>query len=78
MYPYHDEPLMPNLVFLYLLWPGWGIAGGNPLPFQLWKEAIAVVINGAMYGLVVSFLLIIWNGQRRGTRMSNGASGQRP
>lgn len=66
LYPYHDVPLMPKLPFLFLLWPGWGIAGGNPYPLQLWREAIAVVINGALYGLVIFFLLTVWKGQRRG------------
>jgi fumarate reductase subunit D len=65
LYPYHDEPLTPNLVFIYLLWPGWLIADRR-YHFQLWREAIAVVINGALYGLVVLFLLTVWNGQRRG------------
>jgi hypothetical protein len=77
LYPYHDEPMTPKLVFIYLLLPGWLIAGRG-YHFQLWREAIAVAINGALYGMFVFCLLAIWNRWRRGARMSDGARVQRP
>jgi hypothetical protein len=63
LFPYHDEPMTPPLVFIYLLWPGWQITGG-PWPFHLWRETVAVAINGALYSVVVYFLLPIWNTAR--------------
>ena len=58
LYPYHDEPMTPKLVFIYLLLPGWLIAR-HGYHTQLWREAIAVAINGALYGMVVFSLSTI-------------------
>jgi fumarate reductase subunit D len=63
LYPYHDEPLTPNLVFVYLLLPGWAIAGRS-YHVHLWNETIAVAINGAFYGMVILCLMTVWNSLR--------------
>ena len=51
-FPYRDLPMMPKLVFVYLLFPGWSL-GGYPLPRQWWNVVLAVAINSAVYGLLV-------------------------
>ena len=53
-----DHPEVPHPIFLLLLFPGWVITGGPP--FHLWAEAIALSINGVLYGAVVFCLLAIW------------------
>lgn len=64
LYPYNDEPLTPHMCFLFLLWPGWAIAG-REYHVKVWEESIAVVINGVVCGSVV-LCLLTWNAWRGG------------
>jgi len=65
LYPYHDLPMVPPLVFLFLPEVGWRLSG-EPWPlFRLWQETIAFAINGIVYSLVVFGLSTIWNWSRK-------------
>jgi len=57
--PYSDEPLTPKYIFIYLLMPGWAIAG-RQYHVKLWQESLAAVINGAAYAFIV-FCFLTWN-----------------
>jgi hypothetical protein len=77
-HPYHDYPLMPKSIFIYLLWPGW-IISGEPWPFfRVWQEIIAAAINGVFYSLVIFCLLTISKEWRETARMRKEAKSQRP
>jgi hypothetical protein len=64
LFPYTDEPLTPKYIFLYLLLPGWKIAG-REYHVKLWQETIAAAINGVVYALIV-FCFLTWNAWRGG------------
>jgi hypothetical protein len=70
-FPYRDEPMSPNLIFVYLLLPGWIVSGGPSYPVQLWRETFAAGINGVFYGLIVFGLLVFWNRWREAMRLSD-------
>ncbi len=60
---YSDEPLKPKYLFIYLLLPGWAIAGRQS-HVKLWQEILAAVINGAAYAFIV-FCFLTWNAWRK-------------
>lgn len=62
--PYSDEPLTPKYIFIFLLLPGWRIAG-REYHVKLWQETIAAVINGVIYA-VVAFCILTWMAWRGG------------
>jgi hypothetical protein len=71
---FRDHPEIPHPIFLLLQFPGWVSTGGPP--FQLWVEAIAVVINGIFYGAVIFGVLAILNLRAEGTpRRHNPTAG---
>ena len=70
-FPFRDEPMTPQPIFMFSLLPGWIVAGGASYPVQLWRETFAAGINGVFYGLIVFGLLAIWNRWREATRMSD-------
>src|SRR4051794_28935615 len=60
VYPYSVSPTTPPLMFFFLLELGW-VLSGQPWPlFRVWREIIAVGINGVVYSLLVFGLLAIW------------------
>ena len=69
LFPYHDEPLTPKLAFIYLLWPGWAIAGRD-YHVRLWQEALAVAINGLVCSLIV-LCALTWYDWRGGKAPSS-------
>ena len=62
LFPYKDEPLTPKYVFIYLLLPGWAIAG-REYHVKLWQETIAAAINGVVYALI-AFCFLTWRGRK--------------
>jgi hypothetical protein len=64
LFPYKDEPLTPKYIFIYLLLPGWAIAG-REYHVKMWQESVAATINGVVYALVV-FCILTWNAWRGG------------
>jgi hypothetical protein len=70
-FPFRDEPMSPQPIFIYSLLPGWIVSGGPTYPVQLWRETFAAGLNGVFYGLIVFGLLAIWNRWREATGMSD-------
>lgn len=63
-FPYRDVPLAPSIIFVYLLLPGWLIAG-RAYHVVLWQEALAALINGVFYSMVFYFFVSICVRPRR-------------